>query len=120
MKCEFEKVLHGITKYIDSELYSHMNSLQEFTARVLVGRVLSNEKEIKEKFIENGYIRTFGFVDSDGNVEVKELAKDIKRELARQGKVEIVLPMFGKMTFVPADVDILYMMITGEEFDEHN
>lgn len=120
MKCEFEKVLNGIVKYIDSELYTKMNGLQEFAARVVVGRVLSNEKEIKQKIVENGYIRTFGFVDSDGMVDVECLAKDIKREINRQGKLEVVLPMFGKITFVPADVDILYTMITGEGFGNDN
>ncbi len=120
MKCEFEKVLHGITKYIDSEVYTQMNELQEFAARVIVGRVLANEKELKEKIIGNSYIKTFGFVDCDGKVDVDGLAKDIKREISRQGKIEMVLPMFGKLTFVPSDVDVLYSMITGEGFGNDN
>lgn len=120
MKCEFEKVLHGIAKYIDSEIYSQMNDFQEFAARVLVGRVLANEKEIKQNLIDNGYIRTFGFMDSEGKVDVCCLAKDIKREINRQGKIEVALPMFGKLTFVPADVDVLYTMITGEGLSDDN
>jgi hypothetical protein len=117
---EFDKVLNGITKYIGSEMYSSMNDLQEFTARVLIGRVLSNGEFIKDKLINNVYIRSFGLVDSNGMVDVHGLAKDIKRELTRKGKIVVDVPMFGKLTFIPSDVTKLYTSITGEEYREEN
>jgi hypothetical protein len=91
-----------------------MNDLQEFVARVLVGRVLENSDEIQDSLINNGYIRTFGIIDSDGMVDVEGLAADIKREISRKGKITFNLPMFGKMTFVPSDVDELHQRIKGE------
>jgi hypothetical protein len=114
MKYELDRVLDGIAKYIDEEMYSRMNDLQEFAARVLVGRVLENSEEIQDSLINNGYIRTFGIIDSDGMVDVEGLASDIKREISRKGKITFTIPMFGKMTFVPSDVDELYQRIKGE------
>lgn len=114
MKYELDRVLDGIAKYIDEEMYSRMNDLQEFAARVLVGRVLENSEEIQDSLINNGYIRTFGIIDSDGMVDVEGLAADIKREISRKGKITFTIPMFGKMTFVPSDVDELYQRIKGE------
>lgn len=114
MKYELDKVLDGIAKYIDDEMYSRMNDFQEFAARVLVGRVLENSEEIQDSLINNGYIRTFGIIDSDGMVDVEGLASDIKREISRKGKITFTIPMFGKMTFVPSDVDELYQRIKGE------
>ena len=29
------------------------------------------------------------------------------------------IPMFGKFTFNPSDVDVLYYHITGEEYQNH-
>jgi hypothetical protein len=113
MKYEIEKVFDALAKYIDSELYPRMNDFQEFAARVLVGRVLENKDEIKDSLVNNGYIRTFGIIDYDGMVDVEGLASDIKREISRKGKITFSVPMFGKMTFVPSDVDIIHQLIVG-------
>ena len=64
--------------------------------------------------MNNGFIRTFGIIDSEGNIDVEGLAHDIKREIARKEKITLSIPMFGKMTFRPEDVDDLYKKITGE------
>lgn len=116
MKYEFEKVIDGLSKYIDSVIYPGMADWQEFTARVLVGRFLNNENGIKESLMNNGFIRTFAIIDSDGKVDVGSLCKDIKRELSKKEKITFNLPMFGKLTFKPDDVDVIYKTITGEEF----
>ena len=118
MKYTIEKVIDGIIRYMDKEIYSGMNDLQELVARVVVGRVIGNEEHIKKMIINNGYLKTFGIIESDGMIDVKSLACDIKRELERKESISISLPMFGKWTFHPNDVDILYHSITGEEL--HN
>ena len=115
MKHEFGQVIDGLSKYIDKEIYSGMNDWQEFAARVMVGRIINNQDNVKEMIMHNGFLRTFDIVDSEGLVDVESLAKDIRRELARKEKVTFEIPMFGKMTFSPADVDTLYRTITGEE-----
>jgi hypothetical protein len=115
MKHEFEKVIDGLSKYIDAEIYAKMNDLQEFMARVLIGRFINNEADVKQSLINNGFIRTFGIIDGDGMVDVTALAKDIKREILKKQQISFDIPMFGKMTFKPADVDVIYRHITGEE-----
>lgn len=115
MKYEFEKVIEGISKYIDKEIYSKMNDLQEFAARVLIGRFFSNEENVKQSLINNGFIRTFGIIDNNGMIDVNMLFDDIKREIARKGKITITLPMFGVFTFTPEDVDEIHHYITEEE-----
>lgn len=119
MRYEFNRVIDGMSRYIDSEIYSRMNDLQEFAARVLVGRFISNEDAVKESLINNGFIRTFGIIDADGMVDVITLAKDIKREIARKGKISFSIPMFGTMSFVPEDADTVFRYITGEELQNY-
>lgn len=115
MMYDFERVVNGLAQYIQDELYMKMTDVQEFAARVFVGRVINNTDSIKETLKNNGYIRTFGIIDEDGNVDVCGLAKDIKREIERKGKVSFTIPLIGKLTFSPSDVNNLYRTITGEE-----
>lgn len=122
MKHEFEKVMFGIAKYIDKEVYPAMNDLQEFAARILIGRILNNQQAVKAALMNNGFIRTFGVIDSEGMIDVDELAKEIKNELSKKEKITFNIPMFGKLTFKPSDVDSMYYSITGKEMtlDEIN
>ena len=114
MNVPFEKVLDGIAKYIDSEIYAGMNDWQELLARVAVGRVFENREALKTSLVNNGVIRTFAVIDDDGMVDVDGLIRDIKREIERKGSLEIKIPIFGKMKFVPSDVDTLYNTIMRE------
>ena len=119
MKYEFEKVLDGLSIYIDKEIYPGMNDLQEFAARIMLGRLINNRESVKDTLINNGFVRTFGVIDNEGMVDVDSLANDIKREIVRKEKITLNIPMFGKMTFKPSDVDILYQNITGEELSSN-
>jgi hypothetical protein len=114
MLYKFERVLDGVGRYINNEIYSGMNDLQEVVARVLVGRILGNEESIKNALINNGIVRTFGIIDSDGMIDVESITEDLKSEIERKGKLVVSIPMFGKMSFVPDDVDTLYKYIIGE------
>ena len=105
MNHNFDKVINGITKYLDHNLYDKMNDVQELVARIAVGRAIERSDAIKEALVRNGMIRTFGIIDSDGCVDVEGLAHDIKKQIMQRGTLEISIPMFGKMKFVPDDVD---------------
>ena len=107
----FEKVLDGIAKYIDKEVYAGMNDWQEVLARVAVGRVFENRERLKTSLINNGVIRTFAIIDNDGNVDIEKLAEELKREIAKKEKITIAIPVFGKLIFKASDVDVLYATI---------
>lgn len=114
MKASFETVLNGIAKFIDKNVYAGMNDWQELIARIFVGRIFDARENLKSAFVNSGFIRTFGIIDENGNVDVESLAKDIKREIQRKEKITVSIPMFGQMSFVPQDVDDLYNMIAEE------
>lgn len=120
MKCEFNRVIDGISRYLDAEVFAGMNQWQDFLARVVVGRIIGNEDALREKIVGNGFLRTFGVIDSEGMVDVKSLVCDVKRELARRGQVSFDVPLVGKLTFTPSDADVLYRHITGEELQDES
>lgn len=119
MNVDFEKVIDGVTRYINGELIPGMNQVQEFATRLMLARIIRNQEAIKSGLISNPFIRTFGVIDDEGMVDVSELAEDIKHEIKRVEKLSFSVPFFGDMTFRETDVDQLYQMITGEEMNNN-
>lgn len=90
-----------------------MASWQEVLARIAVGRIIGNPAVLKQNLLNNGIVKTFAVMDSNGNVDLEPLMRDLKREIERKGKVTFDIPLFGKMSFVAADIDDIYREITG-------
>jgi hypothetical protein len=110
---EFNRVLDGLARYMNNNIYANMNDWQEVLARIAVGRIIGNPEMLKQSLQENGIVRTFAVMDSEGNVDLEPIMRDLKREIERKGKLTVNIPMFGKMSFVPQDVDEIYREITG-------
>ena len=113
MKVSFEKVVEGINRFIAKEIYPNLNELQEFAARIVVGRVNNSTAALKEYLANNGFVKTFGIIDSEGMVDIEQLLSEIKQEIQRKGTLVVEIPMMGKLTFKPEDVDVLYNEIKG-------
>ena len=107
----FERVINGINRYINSEIYSTMNDWQEIIARIAVSRMIGNTEQLKHNLTSNGFIRTFAILDENGNVDVEGLARDIRSQIESKGKMTISLPLMPSLTFKPEDVDVLYRYI---------
>lgn len=114
MKVRFEKVIDGVNRYIDSEIYKNLNDVQEILARIVVGRVNASAENIKNVFMNNGFAKTLCLVDSDGLVDIEPLLHDLRAEIEKKGKIEFSVPMIGKMKFTASDVDVLRDMIVRE------
>lgn len=115
MKVKFEAVLDGAAKFLDKEVYPGMNDWQQIIARMFVGRIFNSRETIKAAVVNNGFIRTFGIVDENGDVDIESLAIDLKNEMQRKEKLTFTIPLYGNLTFRPSDVDSLYEMITGKK-----
>ena len=109
----FNKVVDGLARYLNNNFYSKLNDWQEVLARIAVGRIIGNPEALKQSLMANGIVRTFAVMDSEGNVDLENLARDLKREIERKGKISVEVPMFGKMSFVASDIDEIYREITG-------
>jgi hypothetical protein len=109
----FNQVLDGLTRYLNKNFYANLNDWQEVIARIAVGRVIGNPESLKQSLSANGIVRTFSIMDSDGNVALEPIMRDLKREIERKGKLSVEIPMFGKISFLPQDIDEIYREITG-------
>lgn len=109
---DFEKVIRGILKYLDREIYGNMVDWQEMVARIAVSRIIGDEPKLKQSLMNNSFIRTFSIMDENGRVDVDGLMRDLKRQIEAKGKLEFSIPMLGKFSFVTNDVDTLHRYIT--------
>ena len=109
----FETVIDGLNKYIDREIYRNLNELQEFVARLVVGRVNQGSEAIKVSLMNNGFIRTMCIIDTDGMVDIDSVLQDVRREIERKGSLQFEIPFIGKLTFCPSDVEVLREYICG-------
>lgn len=109
----FNQVLDGLARYLNKNFYSNLNDFQEVIARIAVGRIIGNPESLKQSLSANGIVRTFAIMDSDGNVDLEPIMRDLKREIERKGKLTVEIPMFGKISFLPQDIDEIYREITG-------
>lgn len=114
MTMKFEKVLDGISKYIDGEIYAGLNDWQEIVARMFVGRILGNREVLKQKIIENPILMSFALIDADGNMDVDHFLGDLKQVISQKGGLKLTIPMFGNLKFVDTDVDQLRKYITND------
>lgn len=113
MKVSFDGVVSGLNRYIDNEIYKGLNDLQELLARVVVGRFNQNTNAMREKLIGNNIVKTLGYVDEDGMIEIDLLLNDIKKEIERKGSICVEIPLIGKLTFHAEDVNAIRNEIAG-------
>ena len=104
----FEKVLDGAVRFINENVIPGMNDWQEIAARIAIGRLYENQQSVLTFLQNNGIVRAFGVIDSEGDVDIDRLCTDLKREIQKKKKIQVAIPGFGKMSFDAADVDKLY------------
>jgi hypothetical protein len=109
----FNQVLDGLTRYLNKNFYSNLNDFQEVIARIAVGRIIGNPESLKQSLQANPFVRTFAIFDSEGNIDLEPIMRDLKKEIERKGKLSVEIPMFGKISFLPQDIDEIYREITG-------
>lgn len=114
MKATFENVVLGINKYIDQEICANLNDLQDFAARLVIGRLNDNADKLKQYLMNNGFVKTLCVIDSEGLVDVDRLLQDVKKQIERKNGLPVQIPLIGKITFHSSDVDVLYNMIAKE------
>lgn len=105
---EFNRVIDGIIRYLNREIFVGLNDWQDIMARVAISRMVGNRDQLKQTLMGNGFLQTLGIVDSRGMVDVEGLADDLRNEIRRKGKLVIKIPLLGTFTFTESDVDTLY------------
>jgi hypothetical protein len=108
---QYERVVKGIGRYIETEIYPGLSDWQEILARIAVSRAMNSQEQLKEILTKNAFAKMFAIIDEEGDIDVDGLMEDLKEQINAKGKIEIHIPMFGKFCFNASDVHKLHRMI---------
>jgi hypothetical protein len=108
---EFEKVLSGLVKYANNVILPTMNDWQKLGARVLIARVLRSGSDLKVALANNAFIKTFGVISDNGNVDIDGLVADLKKVFEETPTVAVSIPLYGTLKFNATDIDVLKQYI---------
>lgn len=109
---QYDRVIHGINRYIEAELYPRMSDWQEIIARIAVSRMLDSKDQFKDILMHNSFAKTFAIIDESGDVDVDGLIEDLHEQVSAKGRIEVRIPMFGQFCFSDADITKLHHMIS--------
>lgn len=110
----YEKVLNGLTKYIDDEIVNKLPGWKKWVVGSGIGIMLSNADNVFNQIKSNEFVKMLNLVDEQGRINVEEIYKELKKQ-AQNSSASIELPMVGAFVLNEQDVDKLYHLITSEQ-----
>ena len=67
---EFNRVIDGLVRYMNKNIFPKMIPEQRAAVRTILGMGLEKIEKIRPLLIENGFIKTFGIINLNGEVDV--------------------------------------------------
>ena len=105
---QYEKAIDGLISYVNDNIIPGMNPLQEIGARIILGELYDRRNILKESMLNVGMLRTFGYIDNDGNLNIDSVFQRLKNEIEKKGEIMVSVPMYGTFKFKPNDIDTIY------------
>lgn len=108
----YEQVINGLTKYIDTEIVNKVPGWKRWLLGSGIGIMLSNAEEVFNNLKNNEFVKMLNLIDGD-KINVDIMYKELKKQ-AEKGSANIELPMIGSFVLNTQDVDKLYNIIVSE------
>lgn len=108
---EFEKVLHGLIRYICGEMMTTMTIPQKIGAEMFMFCVEANSAKLKNNIMKSEFLKILGISIDENQINVDEVMRCLKHAFTKYPVVEISPPFMGTYKFVSSDLDKLYQYI---------
>jgi len=102
-----EQVMQGLINYIDSEVMAKLPTSSKWIVGTAVGLASTRANEVVDMLHNNALAKMLGIIDENGMIEVDELMSALKTAANKYGKLEVSVPLVGRMSFSESDVDNL-------------
>lgn len=102
-----EQVADGIVSFADAEILPAMEGWQFWTASAAIVLARQRADLIISTLAGNKFVSALGIIDADGMVDVDAAIEAAKHTAQKHGKLEIDLPMIGKIKLSGEDFDTL-------------
>ena len=108
----YNKVMGGITKFIDNEIVGNLHDWRSWVLGSALGISLSKFDSIFNELKKNEFVKMLGVIQGD-MVDVDTIYKELKKQASR-GSITFSIPMIGALTLSDKDVESLYRYIIEE------
>ena len=115
---EARKVLDAVFKYLENNIAPGMSDLQEILFYAVREAMIDEYDTIMHSVTSNPFLRAVVAMDKDGDVEVEKLADRVRKAIERKGSITFDVPMYGKLKFVPDDIDNVLMLLKEDNTNE--
>lgn len=99
------QAVDGIRRYIDSDILPHLSGARKFGVALYMELATDGAEEQLRRLVDNPAIKMLGVVDGD-SIDIEKLARAINHQMT-DGRLDIDLPVIGRVTFHPSDVSRL-------------
>lgn len=99
------KVIDAFFGYLEKNMVPGMNGLQEIAFYSVKEAIDEEADGLIDMIKSKPLVRAMAAIDKDGDVDVDKLANRIRKGLESKGCLEIDIPLYGPVRFVPEDID---------------
>ena len=103
----FNKVLNGLSKYVDSEIVSKLNGWQKWVVGGGLGIYLSNANNIYHDLKEKEFVKMMGIIGENDEIDIDKIYHEMKKQ-AEKTSITFDLPFIGTITLNEQDIDKMY------------
>ena len=107
---DIETVKAGVMSYMNSNVIPKLPPKEQFVAGVGMGVLASKSDALIAKLAQNPMLKSLDLVDGR-MIDVDTLYHSAKEQINKQQRLQIDVPLVGKMTFYEPDLDTLYQSI---------
>ena len=107
MMYTIERVMQGITSYLDAEVMDKLPTSGKWVMGTVVGMASHKAHTVVESLKENPVVSMLGIIDEDEHIDADALLDSLKTSAERYGNVTMEIPLVGRLTFTSTDIDHL-------------
>lgn len=111
---DLNKVVNGITRYIDNELLNKIEGWQKWAFGIVAGLAIKNANQVFDNLKSNKMVEVLNIINEEDKINIEEIYKLAIHE-AKKGSINVMIPTIGTVNFDDTDVTKLYNYIVNEQ-----
>lgn len=106
-----DKVINGLSRYIDAEIASKMAGWQKFVFATSAGIIMSKSDSLMQEIAKNPIVSALGIVSDNGEIDIDTIYREAQKQAQNCGAFTVSIPLIGNITLSASDIDTAYRYI---------
>lgn len=114
-----KKVIDTVFKYLEKNMVPGMSGLQEIAFYAVREAIDDEAENLIETIKAKPFVRAIAAIDKEGDVDIEKLATRVRKGIESKGCLEVEIPFYGPVRFVPDDIDNILLELRETERNEN-